>query len=107
MSANKAFNSPVRPLFLEALIAINFFNPSRVKCYLFFIHDKANLKNLKSRCFFVCKGYLLKWFITTDKSLRDSTLNCTPSFPIVYIFPTPKVSCIFSNMAISFVCIPI
>jgi len=72
-----AFNSSVRPLFIEALIDTNLFNPSLVKCSLFFMRSTANLNNSKSIRFFVIKGYLLKCSITTNKSLIDSTLNWT------------------------------
>jgi hypothetical protein len=55
-----AFNSSVRPLFIEAFIDINLFNPSLVKCSLFFMKSIANLNNSKSTRYFVIKGYLSK-----------------------------------------------
>jgi len=49
--ANSDFSSVEKPRFKDALMAKSFVNPSKLRCYLFFIIFKACSKSLKSACF--------------------------------------------------------
>lgn len=61
----KAFcNYSDKPKFIEALMLINSWRPSGVKCFLLLIRSIPFLYKIKSAFFLVIKGYASKWGIT-------------------------------------------
>jgi hypothetical protein len=91
-------------------MATIFFNPSKVRWFLFFIMHTTSLNCKKSANFLVIKGYLSKCGITTFKiSSKEFTTNVQDSsFWEIHILPVPwKKSWITFKSSWSFLCNPI